>query len=186
MLLFVLLRNQKRDILGGAHTLWDRGAAVPNISLHAITTHGQGCGPYEANGAFVGYKTPTDNTQPSTVAAVQSHRQRELLNGLHSFVSEAVEPAPANLEHYWWTWTSAHVVGCLKSGDMNFCSEKLSRKLPLWIFFDGEDFLYDCNARCVLCIYFIIPLSRCEICRILVKVYIKYRLLRTKVFHYMT
>ena len=63
--------------------MWTRGAAVPNIMLNpdivlgfnatATTTRGQSCGPYGANGAFVGCTTPTDNSQPSTVATVQSY-----------------------------------------------------------------------------------------------------------------
>ena len=65
------------------HTVWGRGAAVPNILLNAdivlgfntttTTTRGQSYGPYGANGAFVGRATPTDNMQPSTVATVQSY-----------------------------------------------------------------------------------------------------------------
>lgn len=62
--------------------MWGRGP-VPNIMLNAdivlgfnataTTTAGQNCGPYTPNGAFVGCTSPTDNSQPNTVAIVQSY-----------------------------------------------------------------------------------------------------------------
>ena len=68
---------------GGAHTVWGRGGAVPNIMLNpdmvlgfnatATTARGQSCGPYGANGAFVGCANPTDNSQPDTVSIVRSY-----------------------------------------------------------------------------------------------------------------
>ena len=98
-------RNQKREEpipCGG------RGAAVPNILLYAITTHGQGCGPYEANGAFVGYKTPTGSTQSSTVAAVQSHIGA---NGNSNFLTASTASFQKLLNRLQQTWSTTGGLG---------------------------------------------------------------------------
>ena len=85
-----------------------RGAAVPNILLYAVTTHGQSWWSYEANGAFVGYKTPTDNTQPSTVAAVQSHIGA---NGNANFLTASTASFQKLLNRLQQTWSTTGGLG---------------------------------------------------------------------------